>query len=428
MPLSRSVFCPADFDADILVAQLGDVAHDARKAAEKLLDGHHADLHHRFLQFPEHAGLKRERVGEFPRSGSFACWRSNSPMARCSIDLPMISSPTRFMTVSMRPASTRSVFSAAAVAGRGRRGLPPREPLPRTAKAASARAGLDSAGRRRRLRIREEFRAGRAVTAAARDYFRRKSFARRRAHGSGLRIHSAVLRSQVRLPSGEPARRQRPPRGGGPGPCRRLRGLFAPVRKRQPATASPDRCSRATCKRSRPGRTASAIIRRSYSFHVELALRPPDRCGLAARTHASKPLICARAGPRRRAAADYSDRPRAFRGTCRRRREPLPRWFGVLARPIPGVSTSSSSWANSLSSRKPQAAESPFSVCTARRTWRSCSVSPGLLFERQAGFVHALENLLGALEEELAKLGGVFVGRKVHCGLLDPLVHRRVVL
>ena len=29
---------------------------------------------------------------------------------RCNIDLPMISSPTRFITVSMRAASTRSVF------------------------------------------------------------------------------------------------------------------------------------------------------------------------------------------------------------------------------------------------------------------------------------------------------------------------------
>ena len=55
---------PGDFQGDFLVAQLGHIANDAREAAEKLLDGHHADLHHRFLQFAENARLKRERVGK----------------------------------------------------------------------------------------------------------------------------------------------------------------------------------------------------------------------------------------------------------------------------------------------------------------------------------------------------------------------------
>src|SRR5208282_3855165 len=44
---------------------------------------------------------------------------------------------------------------------------------------------------------------------------------------------------------------------------------------------------------------------------------------------------------------------------------------------LPSVSTSSNSWDSSLSSRKPQAAESPFSVCTVRRRLRAVSASPG---------------------------------------------------
>ncbi len=46
---------PGDFEADILVARFGDVANDAREAAEKLIDRNHADLHHRFLQLAEDA-------------------------------------------------------------------------------------------------------------------------------------------------------------------------------------------------------------------------------------------------------------------------------------------------------------------------------------------------------------------------------------
>ncbi len=37
------------------------------------------------------------------------------------------------------------------------------------------------------------------------------------------------------------------------------------------------------------------------------------------------------------------------------------------------------------------------------------------LLERETRFVHALENFLGTLEEEVAKLGGLLVGRKTHC-------------
>ncbi len=39
----------------------------------------------------------------------------------------------------------------------------------------------------------------------------------------------------------------------------------------------------------------------------------------------------------------------------------------------------------------------------------------GTLLERQPRFVHALEDFLGTLEEEVAELGGLFVGRKTHC-------------
>jgi len=41
---------------------------------------------------------------------------------------------------------------------------------------------------------------------------------------------------------------------------------------------------------------------------------------------------------------------------------------------------------------------------------------PRLLFERETGFVHILENFLRALEKELAELRSVLVGRKAHCG------------
>src|SRR5215467_13115106 len=50
------------------------------------------------------------------RTGSRACCWSNSVSVRWSMDLPMMSSPTKFMTASMRAASTRRVLSATATA------------------------------------------------------------------------------------------------------------------------------------------------------------------------------------------------------------------------------------------------------------------------------------------------------------------------
>ena len=50
---------------DVLILQLGHVAHDTREAAEKLVDGNHADLHYGFVKFVEHARLESQRIGEF---------------------------------------------------------------------------------------------------------------------------------------------------------------------------------------------------------------------------------------------------------------------------------------------------------------------------------------------------------------------------
>jgi hypothetical protein len=37
-----------------------------------------------------------------------------------------------------------------------------------------------------------------------------------------------------------------------------------------------------------------------------------------------------------------------------------------------------------------------------------------MLFEREAGFIHGLENLRGALEKEVAKFGRAIVGQEIH--------------
>jgi hypothetical protein len=37
-----------------------------------------------------------------------------------------------------------------------------------------------------------------------------------------------------------------------------------------------------------------------------------------------------------------------------------------------------------------------------------------VLFKRQAGFVHPLEDLPGALEEEIAEFGCALIGREFH--------------
>ena len=55
---------PGHLQRDFLVAQLRHVAHDPRKASEKLLHRHHANLHHGFLQLVQHPRLKRQRIGK----------------------------------------------------------------------------------------------------------------------------------------------------------------------------------------------------------------------------------------------------------------------------------------------------------------------------------------------------------------------------
>src|SRR5689334_5885481 len=54
----------AGFERDLLAAVVGNVAHQAREAAEELFDRHHADLHGRALQSAEYLRLERESVCE----------------------------------------------------------------------------------------------------------------------------------------------------------------------------------------------------------------------------------------------------------------------------------------------------------------------------------------------------------------------------
>src|SRR5437588_12953536 len=56
-----------------------------------------------------------------PRSASLGKRLEKSFSACCSMDLPMISSPTRLRTLSMRPASTRRIFSTVFCGIRGSR-------------------------------------------------------------------------------------------------------------------------------------------------------------------------------------------------------------------------------------------------------------------------------------------------------------------
>ena len=53
-----------DVQSHVLAALLGDVADDARKAAEELLDRHHANFEDAFVQFIENARLKAHGIGE----------------------------------------------------------------------------------------------------------------------------------------------------------------------------------------------------------------------------------------------------------------------------------------------------------------------------------------------------------------------------
>ena len=58
-----------DFEGDVFAAEFGDVANDAREAAEKLLDGHHADFEDALVQFVEDTGLEGEGFGELAAHG-----------------------------------------------------------------------------------------------------------------------------------------------------------------------------------------------------------------------------------------------------------------------------------------------------------------------------------------------------------------------
>ncbi len=55
---------PADVEFHFAPALPRHIAHHAREAAEQLVDGHHADLHHRALQIVQHPRLERHGVGE----------------------------------------------------------------------------------------------------------------------------------------------------------------------------------------------------------------------------------------------------------------------------------------------------------------------------------------------------------------------------
>ena len=59
----------AHHQCHFLAALLGHVAHHPGKAAEQLLDRHHADFHDRTLQVAEHARLKRHGIAEAAAQG-----------------------------------------------------------------------------------------------------------------------------------------------------------------------------------------------------------------------------------------------------------------------------------------------------------------------------------------------------------------------
>src|SRR5438046_6561184 len=60
---------PGDFQRNILPTGLGDIANDARKAPEELLDGNHANLQHALVQLVQNARLKSHGVGKFGAHG-----------------------------------------------------------------------------------------------------------------------------------------------------------------------------------------------------------------------------------------------------------------------------------------------------------------------------------------------------------------------
>jgi hypothetical protein len=57
------------FQGDVLAALFGDVAYHARKAAEELLNGHHANLEDAFVEFIENARLESESVRQLCADG-----------------------------------------------------------------------------------------------------------------------------------------------------------------------------------------------------------------------------------------------------------------------------------------------------------------------------------------------------------------------
>jgi hypothetical protein len=57
------VSCPLSIQFDFAPALPRNVAHHPGKAAEQLIDRHHANLHHGALQIVEHARLKGHGVG-----------------------------------------------------------------------------------------------------------------------------------------------------------------------------------------------------------------------------------------------------------------------------------------------------------------------------------------------------------------------------
>ncbi len=98
-----------------------------------------------FCSSPRTRDWNESASENFACSGSFTCRRSNSARARCSMDLLMIISPTRFMTVSMRLGVDAQRVFRGGVREAGRRS-PNRERLRRPRKHASRAPGLDSGG------------------------------------------------------------------------------------------------------------------------------------------------------------------------------------------------------------------------------------------------------------------------------------------
>ena len=110
-------------------------------------------------------------------------------------------------------------------------------------------------------------------------------------------------------------------------------------------------------------------------------------------------------------------RPRAMRFP---EPKPPPRCSRASARPrIRGHS--------SLSSRKPQAAASPFSVCTVRRRLRAVSASPGDFLQPHRFVVQLLDEFPRALEEQLVEFRHPVLGGHRSHFHLDSLIRRAAV-